>query len=134
MLVFGLNELGNLRIMASTFKDGDPSFAGVLGGVALGLKSYHIFELKDEIPAEVWAREMAFNERIGMPGFAPTQGHIPSGVPCMGHAIAAMRSGALARVMFVCKASLFLNRLTELYDGVSFILEAQPGARPESDI
>mgnify|MGYP001818445698 CR=1 FL=1 len=62
MLVFGLNELGNLRIMASTFKDGDPSFAGVLGGVALGLKSYHIFELKDEIPAEVWAREMAFNE------------------------------------------------------------------------
>ena len=48
--------------MASTFKDGDPSFAGVLGGVALGLKSYHIFELKDEIPADVWAREMAFKE------------------------------------------------------------------------
>ena len=62
MLVFGLNELGNLRIMASTFKEGDPSFAGVLGGVALGLKSYHIFELKDEIPEDVWAREMAFKE------------------------------------------------------------------------
>jgi hypothetical protein len=48
--------------MATTFKDGDPSFAGALGGVALGLKSYHIFELKDEIPADVWAREMAFKE------------------------------------------------------------------------
>lgn len=62
MLVFGLNEPGNLRIMATTFKDGDPSYAGALGGVALGLKSYHIFELKDEIPEEVWASEMAFEE------------------------------------------------------------------------
>ncbi len=48
--------------MATTFKQGDPGFAGVLGGVALGLKSYHIFELKDEIPEEVWQREMAFKE------------------------------------------------------------------------
>ena len=48
--------------MASTFKDGDPSYAGALGGVALGLASYHIFELKDEVPAEVWEREMGFKE------------------------------------------------------------------------
>lgn len=62
MVVFGLNEVSNLRIMATTFKDGDPSFAGALGGIALGLKSYHIFELKSEIPAETWAGEMAFEE------------------------------------------------------------------------
>ncbi len=62
MLVFGLNEPFNLRIMASTFKEGDPSYAGALGGVALGLKSFHVFELKDEIPADVWEREMAFKE------------------------------------------------------------------------
>lgn len=62
MLVFGLNEPGNLRILATTFKEGDPSYAGVLGGVALGLQSYHIFELKDEIPEEVWQREMSFKE------------------------------------------------------------------------
>lgn len=60
--MFGLNELGNLRIMATTFKEGDPGYAGVLGGVALGLKSYHIFELKAEIPPDVWEREMAFKE------------------------------------------------------------------------
>ena len=48
--------------MATTFKSGDPGYAGVLGGVALGLKSYHIFELKDEIPADVWEKEMAFKE------------------------------------------------------------------------
>ena len=62
MLVFGVNQPFNLRIMATTFKDGDPSFAGALGGIALGLASYHIFELKDEIPPEVWEREMAFKE------------------------------------------------------------------------
>ena len=62
MIVFGLNEVANLRIMATTFKDGDPSYAGALAGVALGLKSYHIFELKDEIPAEVWEAHMAFKE------------------------------------------------------------------------
>ena len=62
MVVFGLNEPANLRIMASTFKEGDPSFAGALGGVALGLKSYHIFELKDEVPPEVWDAEMALKE------------------------------------------------------------------------
>jgi len=62
VIVFGLNELANLRIMATTFKDGDPSYAGALAGIALGLKSYHVFELKDEIPSEVWAEQMAFKE------------------------------------------------------------------------
>jgi hypothetical protein len=58
--VFGLNEPANLRITATTFKDGDPSYAGALGGIALGLTSYHIFELEDEVPAEIWAEEMEF--------------------------------------------------------------------------
>ena len=62
MLVFGLNQPFSLRIMATTFRDGDPSFAGPLGGIALGLKSFHIFELKDEIPDDVWEEEMAFKE------------------------------------------------------------------------
>jgi glycine reductase len=62
VVVFGLNELANLRIMATTFKEGDPSYAGALGGIALGLSSYHIFELKDDIPPDVWAREMAIEE------------------------------------------------------------------------
>jgi betaine reductase len=66
-----------------------------------------------------------FINRVGMTGFAPTQGHVPSGVPYIGHAAAAMARGELSRVMFLCKASLFLNRMTELYDGVSFLLESQ---------
>jgi len=71
----------------------------------------------------------AFIEQIGMPGFAPTQGHIPSAVPYIGHAAREMQAGQIHRAMFLCKASLFLNRLTELFDGVSFVLEANPASR-----
>lgn len=65
-------------------------------------------------------------EAVGMPGFAPTQGHIPSAVPYVGHAMEAMRTGTVKRVMFLAKASIFLNRCTNLFDGVSFILERNP--------
>ncbi len=62
VVIFGLNEPANLRIMVSTFREGDPSFAGALAGVALGLDCYHILELKDEIPEKVWAEHMAMEE------------------------------------------------------------------------
>jgi hypothetical protein len=62
VVVFGLNEPRNLRVMATTVKEGDPSWSGALAGVALGLRSFHILELKDEIPEDVWAREMAMEE------------------------------------------------------------------------
>lgn len=59
----------------------------------------------------------------GMPGFAPTQGHIPAGVPYLGHAQQAMRRGEIDRAMIVAKGSLFLGRMTQLVDGVSFVVE-----------
>jgi betaine reductase len=71
-----------------------------------------------------------FTMRHGMPGFAPTQGHIPAGVPYLGHAHAAMRRGELQRAMIVAKGSLFLGRMTQLVDGVSFVVE--PGSKPTS--
>ena len=66
-------------------------------------------------------------ERVGMVGFAPTQGHIPSAVPYLGHAIEAMKKGEIKRAMFLARASIFLNRCTNLLDGVSFVLEKNPG-------
>lgn len=48
--------------MTRTFTSGDPSYAGPLSGVALGLSCYHIFELKDHVPLEVWQAEMAMYE------------------------------------------------------------------------
>jgi len=62
----------------------------------------------------------------GMPGYAPTQGHVPSAVPFLGHAIEAMKNGNMKRAMFVAKGSLFLGRMSQLSDGISFVLEANP--------
>ena len=59
-----------------------------------------------------------------MPGYSPTQGHIPSAVPFFGHALELMRQGKMKRTMFVAKGSLFLGRMSQLSDGVSFLLEA----------
>ena len=70
-----------------------------------------------------------FVEERGMPGFAPTQGHIPSAVPFMGHALEAMKKGTMKRAMFVAKGSLFLGRMSQLSDGISFLLEANPAKK-----
>jgi len=65
-----------------------------------------------------------FARAHGMPGFAPTQGHIASAVPWLPHALARMRAGELHRTMLMAKGSLFLGRLTRQWDGVSVTLEA----------
>ena len=62
----------------------------------------------------------------GIPGFSPTQGHVASAVPFLGHAIEGLQAGDLNRVMFLAKGSLFLGRMTQQSDGLSFILERNP--------
>lgn len=64
----------------------------------------------------------------GMPGFSPTQGHIPASVPFIGHVLEPMKKGELSSVMFVAKGSLFLGRMSQLADGMSFLLEKNPKA------
>ena len=68
-----------------------------------------------------------FVAKHGLTGWAPTQGHIPSGVPYMGFARKGILEGKMKRSMIVGKGSLFLARLTNLFDGISFIMEANPG-------
>ena len=68
-----------------------------------------------------------FVAQHGLKGWAPTQGHIPSGVPYIGFAREGILRGDLNRVMIVGKGSLFLARLTNLFDGVSFMIEPNPG-------
>lgn len=55
---------GELRLMAETFKNGDPTFAGPLADTALGLKTYHVLELKEFVPAEVWEEQLGFKEEF----------------------------------------------------------------------
>ncbi|MEN3003394.1 glycine/sarcosine/betaine reductase complex component C subunit beta [Dehalobacterium formicoaceticum] len=69
---------------------------------------------------------------FGMSGFAPTQGHIPSGVPFVGHARDMIQEGKIERAMVIGKGSLFLGRLTNLFDGVSFIMEKNSGISNEA--
>jgi hypothetical protein len=69
-----------------------------------------------------------FVRERGMPGYAPTQGHVPSAVPFIGHALEAIKTHRMKRAMFVAKGSLFLGRMSQLSDGISFILEENPNA------
>ena len=73
-----------------------------------------------------------FVDKHGMTGWAPTQGHIPSGVPYLGFAMDDLTSGKLNRVMLVGKGSLFLGRMTNLFDGVSIVLERNKGEEKAS--
>jgi len=77
---------------------------------------------------------MSFVEEHGLPGWAPTQGHIPSGVPYVGFAIDDMADGKIGKAMIVGKGSLFLGRMTNLFDGVSVILEKNTGMEEKESV
>ncbi len=74
----------------------------------------------------------SFATKYGTFGYAPTQGHIPSGAPFIGYAIEKMKAGEYNRVMIVGKGSLFLGRMTNLFDGVSYVMEANKGKEAAS--
>ena len=57
VVVLGGGEAEASALAAETVSAGDPTYAGPLAGVPLGLKAYHIFELKDEIDADVYLKQ-----------------------------------------------------------------------------
>lgn len=59
----------------------------------------------------------------GMPGFAPTQGHIASALCYVPHALARLTTGQAQRVQLIAKGSLFLGRMSEQSDGMSVIIQ-----------
>jgi betaine reductase len=71
-----------------------------------------------------------FVRERGMPGFSPTQGHIPAAVPFLGHAIDGIKRGEMNNAMFLAKGSLFLGRMSQLSDGLSFLIEKNPKNLP----
>jgi betaine reductase len=77
------------------------------------------------------AQVPAFVATHGMPGFAPTQGHIASAIPFLGHAVDGLRDGSLQRVMLLAKGSLFLGRMTQMADGMSLLLERNAAGSSE---
>jgi glycine/sarcosine/betaine reductase complex component C subunit beta len=64
-----------------------------------------------------------FALRHGLPGFSPTQGHIASAIPWLPHALHRAGRGEISSTMLMAKGSLFLGRMTRLWDGASITLE-----------
>ena len=73
-----------------------------------------------------------FPAKHGLTGWAPTQGHIPSGVPYIGFAREDILAGKIKNAMIIGKGSLFLGRMTNLFDGVSFVIEGNDGKTQEA--
>ncbi|NLX83399.1 MAG: glycine reductase [Clostridiales bacterium] len=77
----------------------------------------------------------SFIEEHGMVGWAPTQGHIPSGAPYLGFARQDILDDRIKTAMIIGKGSLFLGRMTNLFDGISFVLRKNRGKQaPEQAI
>jgi len=60
VVLLGTPNASSTLMIAMTLTQGDPSFAGPLAGVPLGLPVYHILEddVKKAIPADVYEREV----------------------------------------------------------------------------
>jgi glycine/sarcosine/betaine reductase complex component A len=61
--VLGANSAAAVEMTAMTLKTGDPSYAGPLAGVALGIPSYHILEpeVVGQIDTALYERELALS-------------------------------------------------------------------------
>jgi hypothetical protein len=64
IVVLGGAEAEASGLAAETVATGDPTFAGPLSGVPLGLKAYHIFELKDEVEPTVYEEQISMMEMV----------------------------------------------------------------------
>lgn len=64
IVVLGGAEAEASGLAAETVSVGDPTYAGPLAGVPLGLKAYHILELKDEIDPAVYDEQIAMMEMV----------------------------------------------------------------------
>jgi len=66
VVVLGASDIEGAEIAAETVTLGDPSFAGPLAGVSLGLPVYHILEpeVKAEIPDDIYEQEVGIVSMI----------------------------------------------------------------------
>jgi glycine/sarcosine/betaine reductase complex component C subunit beta len=103
----------------------DPEITEPQGGGDVADRNYRMLAGLGVVRGELTREDVGtFARERGMPGFAPTQGHIASAVPWLPHALAAMAAGSIRRTMLIAKGSLFLGRLTRQWDGASVVLEA----------
>ena len=103
----------------------NPEITEPAGGGDVPARNYRMIGglavVRGELPREDLD---GFERARGLPGFSPTQGHIASAIPWLPHALEGFRAGELSRTMLLAKGSLFLGRMTQMWDGISVLLEA----------
>ena len=113
----------------------NPDITKPAGAGDVPLANYKMIAALAVKRGELDRKELAsFAGEHGLTGWAPTQGHIPSGVPYIGFAREDILAGKINKVMIIGKGSLFLGRMTNLFDGVSFVIQANTGAEDNSGV
>lgn len=66
IVILGASEAEASGLAAETVTAGDPTFAGPLTGVSLGLRVYHVCEpeIKDEVDAAVYEEQISMMEMV----------------------------------------------------------------------
>ena len=102
----------------------DPEITEPAGGGDVPERNYRMLAAMAVLRGELEREEIpTFARQYGLPGFSPTQGHIASAVPWLPHALERFAAGKIRSTMLMAKGSLFLGRMTQLWDGASITLE-----------
>jgi len=66
VIVLGSSDAEGASIYAETVTAGDPTFAGPLAGVQLGLAVYHIFDpvFKEKVDPNLWEDQLGMMEMV----------------------------------------------------------------------
>lgn len=108
----------------------NPDITKPAGAGDVPLSNYKMIGALAVKRGELDRKELAgFTTSHGLTGWAPTQGHIPSGIPYIGFASEDIQSGKIRNAMIIGKGSLFLGRMTNLFDGVSFVMHGNTSAQ-----
>ena len=106
----------------------NPDITKPAGAGDVPLANYKMIGALAAKRGEITPKELGdFVAKHGLVGWAPTQGHIPSGVPYVGFAREDILDKKINTAMIIGKGSLFLGRMTNLFDGVSFVIQGNTG-------
>jgi 3-oxoacyl-[acyl-carrier-protein] synthase III len=106
----------------------NPDITKPAGAGDVPLANYKMIGALAAKRGEITPKELGdFVAKHGLVGWAPTQGHIPSGVPYVGFACEDILAKKINTAMIIGKGSLFLGRMTNLFDGVSFVIQGNTG-------
>ena len=113
----------------------NPDITKPAGAGDVPLANYKMIAALGVKRGELEKKDLAtFPAEHGMVGWAPTQGHIPSGVPYVGFCREDILEGKINRAMIIGKGSLFLGRMTNLFDGVSVMITKNSGKTEEAAV